>query len=61
MSSRGFLFCLVEYCHLHGICWTSIKADSCLYEKMREYLNHFRHEIIDGLNGIRMQSSSRSE
>lgn len=47
----------LEYCHLHGICWTSIKSDLCLYEKMKEYLTNFRQEILEGLNEIHMNNN----
>ncbi|CAF1027211.1 unnamed protein product, partial [Adineta ricciae] len=46
-----------EYCHLHGICWQSIKSDKSLYDKMREYLNNFRLEIIDALNETKTRTS----
>ena len=47
----------VEYCRLHGICWQSIKEDKFLYEKMREYLNNLRLEIIEALKEAVTQSS----
>ncbi|CAF1077211.1 unnamed protein product [Didymodactylos carnosus] len=43
-----------EYAHLHGICWSTVKQDKSLYDKMKEYLNNFRHEIIDLLNENKM-------
>ena len=51
------VFSIVEYCHLHGICWQSIKSDKSLYDKMREYLNNFRLEIIDALNETKTRTS----
>jgi len=52
---------LIEYCHLHGIDWESIKSDKSLYDKMREYLNNFRLEIIDTLNENKMRTSMNEE
>jgi hypothetical protein len=59
--TKNFFAFSIEYCHLHGICWQSIKADKSLYDKMREYLNNFRLEIIDTLNENKMRSSMNEE
>ncbi len=60
LESKSFCF-KIEFCHLHGICWQSIKSDKSLYDKMREYLNNFRLEIIDALNENKIRTSMNEE
>lgn len=58
---NNIFFIHIEYCHLHGICWQSIKSDKSLYDKMREYLNNLRLEIMDSLNENKMRTPTNEE